>query len=86
MAPNSHVGGWICSITIGQYTNVAIECYHGTLKAQLKLRKRILVGRHVDWCIHELIRHGSKDTKVSEIFSNICGVHISVKIKVHFTL
>jgi hypothetical protein len=39
----------------GQDTNVAIESYHGTLKAQLKLEKNRLVGLHVDWCIHELV-------------------------------
>jgi hypothetical protein len=39
----------------GQDTNVAIENYHGTLKAQLKLEKSRLVGLHVDCCIHELV-------------------------------
>jgi len=33
----------------GQDTNVAIESYHGTLKAQLKLEKNRLVSLHVDW-------------------------------------
>jgi hypothetical protein len=57
MASNSHVAGWICNITVGQYTNVAIECYHGTLKVQSKLKRR-LVGHHVDWWIHELTKDG----------------------------
>ncbi len=42
---------------VGQDINVAIESYHGTLKAQLKLGKSRLVGRHVDWCIHELVEN-----------------------------
>jgi hypothetical protein len=85
MASNSHVAGWICNIIVGQYTNVTIECYHGTLKAQLKLKRR-LVGHHVDQCIHELTRDGWKDTKVSRVLSGICGAHTSVEIKVNFTL
>jgi len=40
---------------VRQDTNVAIESYTGTLKAQLKSRKSRLVGHCVDWCIHELI-------------------------------
>jgi hypothetical protein len=40
---------------VGQDTNVRIESYHGTLKAQLKLGKSRLVGSCVDWCIHELV-------------------------------
>jgi hypothetical protein len=36
---------------VGQNTNATIESDHGTLKAQLKSRKSILVGRCVDWCI-----------------------------------
>ncbi len=41
---------------VGQDNNVAIENYHGTLKAQLKLGKSRLVGLCVDWCIHELVK------------------------------
>jgi hypothetical protein len=41
---------------VRQNTNVAIESYHGTLKAQLKSRKSRLVGSRVDQCIHELVR------------------------------
>jgi hypothetical protein len=40
---------------VGQDTNVTIESYHGTLKAQLQLGKSKLVGSCVDWCIHELV-------------------------------
>jgi hypothetical protein len=42
---------------VGQDTYAAIESCHGTLKAQLKLGKSRLVGRHVDWCIHELVKY-----------------------------
>jgi hypothetical protein len=41
---------------VKQDTNVAIESYHGTLKAQLKSRKSRLVGSRVDWCVHEFVR------------------------------
>jgi hypothetical protein len=41
---------------VGQNTNVVIENYCGTLKAQLKLGKSRLVGCRVDWCIHELVK------------------------------
>ena len=37
-----------------QDTNVAIEGYHSTLKATLKSRKCHMLGRRVDWLIHEL--------------------------------
>jgi hypothetical protein len=48
----------LCNLPyVGQDTNIAIENYHGTLKAQLKSKKSRLVGHHVDWCIHELIRN-----------------------------
>jgi len=33
---------------VGQDINATIENYHGTLKAQLKLRKSRLVGLRVD--------------------------------------
>jgi hypothetical protein len=38
---------------VGQDTNATIESYHGTLKSW----KSRLVGRCVDWCIHELVRN-----------------------------
>ena len=38
----------------GQDTNTAIEGYHSTLKATLKSRKCHMLGRRVDWLIHEL--------------------------------
>ena len=38
-----------------QDTNAAIEGYHSTLKSMLKLCKSRMVGRRVDWLIHELI-------------------------------
>ena len=38
-----------------QDTNAAIEEYHSILKATLKLGKYRMLGRRVDWLIHELI-------------------------------
>jgi hypothetical protein len=40
---------------VGQDTNVAIESYHGNMKAVLRASKGRLVGRHMDWLIHQLI-------------------------------
>ena len=37
-----------------QDTNAAIEGYHSTLKSTLKSCKSRMVGRRVDWLIHEL--------------------------------
>jgi hypothetical protein len=53
---------------VGQDTNVAIKSYHGTLNAQLKLGKSRLVGRRVDWCIHELVR----DFFTQYWYQNLC--------------
>jgi hypothetical protein len=39
---------------VGQDTIAAIESYHGNMKAVLKASKSRLVGRRVDWLIHEL--------------------------------
>jgi hypothetical protein len=38
----------------GQDTNVAIESYHGNMKAVFRASKSRLVRRQVDWLIHEL--------------------------------
>jgi hypothetical protein len=38
----------------GQDTNAAIESYHGNMQAVLRASKGRLVGRRVDWLIHEL--------------------------------
>jgi hypothetical protein len=38
----------------GQDTNMAIESYHGNMKAILKASKGRLVGRRMDWLIDEL--------------------------------
>ena len=38
----------------GQDTNAAIEGYHSTLKEMLKSSKCRMLGRRVDWLIHEL--------------------------------
>jgi hypothetical protein len=53
---------------VGQDANVAIESYHGTLKAQLKLGKSRLVGCHVVWCILELVR----DVLTQYWYQNLC--------------
>ena len=39
----------------GQDTNAVIEGYHSTLKSTLKSCKSRMIGRRVDWLIHELI-------------------------------
>ena len=39
---------------VGQDTNAAIEGYHSTLKATLKLGKCRMLGHRMDWLIHEL--------------------------------
>lgn len=38
----------------GQDTNAAIESYHGNMKAVLRASRGRLVGRRVDWLIHQL--------------------------------
>jgi hypothetical protein len=53
---------------VGQNTNVVIENYHGTLKAQLKSRKNRLVSCRVDWCIHELV----KDVFTQYWYQSLC--------------
>lgn len=43
-----------CLPHAGQDTNVAIISYHGNMVAVLRASKSRLVGRQVDWLIHEL--------------------------------
>ncbi len=58
--------------SVGQDTNVAIESYHAILKAQLKLGKRRLVGRRVDWCIYELIGMSSLNISI-KVYTRTLG-------------
>ena len=48
------VGGYKELPYASQDTNAAIEGYHSTLKATLKAAKCHMLGRRVDWLVHEL--------------------------------